>query len=173
MTMAIAIAVFIAALILILIKPKGINEAFFALAGAILLFVAGLLKLEDASYIWGFVWNATFSLIGIMIFTALLDQNGFFRWAALHIVHRLHHRKIVLFICLSLLAAMITIFFNNDGTILIMVPIVLEVTALLRLTRGGRLAYLLGIGLMADTASAPLLLEIKECFVCLGSSSFS
>jgi arsenical pump membrane protein len=159
MTMAIAIAVFIAALILILIKPKGINEAFFALAGAILLFIAGLLKLEDASYIWGFVWNATFSLIGIMIFTALLDQNGFFRWAALHIVHRLHHRKIVLFICLSLLAAMITIFFNNDGTILIMVPIVLEVTALLRLTRGGRLAYLLGIGLMADTASAPLMMS--------------
>ncbi|MDQ0112742.1 arsenical pump membrane protein [Paenibacillus harenae] len=159
MTMTISIAVFIAALILIFIKPKGVNEAFFALAGVILLFIGGLLQAEDASYIWGFVWNATFSLIGIMIFTALLDQNGFFRWAALHIVHRLHHRKMLLFVGLSLLAAFITIFFNNDGTILIMVPIVLEVTALLRLSRGGRLAYLLGVGLMADTASAPLMMS--------------
>ncbi|MGG4146626.1 ArsB/NhaD family transporter [Paenibacillus algorifonticola] len=159
MTMIISIIVFIITLTLILVKPKGMNEAFIALAGAIILFVLQLLKLEDVVYIWGFVWNATFSLIGIMIFTSLLDQNGFFRWAALHIVHRFFHRPLLLFTMLSLLAAVITIFFNNDGTILIMVPIVLEVTALLKLSRKGRLAYLLGIGLMADTASAPLMMS--------------
>lgn len=159
MSMLLTIAVFIAALAIILIKPKGVNEAFVALAGAGLLFAAQLLKPEDAAYIWGFVWNATFSLIGIMIFTALLDYNGFFRWAALHIVHRFHSRQLVLFIGLSLLAALITVFFNNDGTILIMVPIVLEITALLKLSRSGRLIFLLGIGFMADTASAPLMMS--------------
>jgi arsenical pump membrane protein len=51
------------------------------------------------------------------------------------------------------------VFFNNDGSILIMVPIVLEITALLKLSRGGRLAYLLGVGFMADTASAPLMMS--------------
>jgi arsenical pump membrane protein len=157
--MLITIAVFITALVLIIMKPKGINEAFIALAGAVLLFAAQLLKPEDAAYIWGFVWNATFSLIGIMIFTSLLDQNGFFRWAALHIVLRFHHRQLVLFIGLSMLAALITVFFNNDGTILIMVPIVLEVTALLKLSRSGRLGFLLGVGFMADTASAPLMMS--------------
>lgn len=159
MSMLITIAVFITALVLIIMKPKGINEAFIALAGAVLLFAAQLLKPEDAAYIWGFVWNATFSLIGIMIFTSLLDQNGFFRWAALHIVLRFHHRQLVLFIGLSMLAALITVFFNNDGTILIMVPIVLEVTALLKLSRSGRLGFLLGVGFMADTASAPLMMS--------------
>ncbi len=159
MSMIITIAVFIAALTLILIKPKGVNEAFVALGGAILLFAAQLLKPGDAAYIWGFVWNATFSLIGIMLFTSLLDQNGFFRWAALHLVHRFHRRQLALFVGLSLLAALITVFFNNDGTVLIMVPIVLEVTALLGLTRHGRLIYLLGVGFMADTASAPLMMS--------------
>lgn len=158
-TMFIAIIVFAVALTFILIKPKGINEAFIALAGAVILFAAQLLKPEDAAYIWGFVWNATFSLIGIMLFTSLLDYNGFFRWAALHIVHRFHHRQLLLFIGLSLMAALITVFFNNDGTILIMVPIVLEVTALLKLSRSGRLLFLLGIGFMADTASAPLMMS--------------
>lgn len=159
MSMLITTAVFITALVFILVKPKGINEAFIALAGTILLFAAQLLKPEDAAYIWGFVWNATFSLIGIMLFTSLLDHNGFFRWAALHIVQRFHHRQLVLFIGLSLMAALITVFFNNDGTILIMVPIVLEVTALLGLSRSGRLIFLLGVGFMADTASAPLMMS--------------
>lgn len=159
MSIVISVSVFIAALVFILFKPKKINEAFIALIGAVLLFSAQLLKIEDAAYIWGFVWNATFSLIGIMIFTALLDQNGFFRWAALHIVKRFHHRQLQLFIGLSLLAALITVFFNNDGTILIMVPIVLEVTSLLKLSRSGRLIFLLGIGFMADTASAPLMMS--------------
>jgi arsenical pump membrane protein len=159
MSMLITIAVFIASLVFILVKPKGINEAFIALAGAVLLFASQLLKPEDAAYIWSFVWNATFSLIGIMLFTSLLDHNGFFRWAALHLVQRFHHRQLVLFIGLSMLAALITVFFNNDGTILIMVPIVLEVTALLGLSRSGRLIFLLGIGFMADTASAPLMMS--------------
>lgn len=159
MAMLITIIVFVSSLALIIIKPRGWNEAFIALAGAAILFALQLLRPADASYIWGFVWNATFSLIGIMIFTSLLDHNGFFRWAALHIVQRYHQRRVLLFALLSLLAAVITIFFNNDGTILIMVPIVLEVTALLRLSRGGRLAYLLGIGFMADTASAPLMMS--------------
>ncbi|WP_138752006.1 ArsB/NhaD family transporter [Paenibacillus sinopodophylli] len=159
MSLLITIIVFIAALTFILIKPKGINEAFIALAGAALLFAAQLLKPEDAAYIWGFVWNATFSLIGIMLFTSLLDYNGFFRWAALHIVHRFHHRQLSLFISLSLMAALITVFFNNDGTVLIMVPIVLEVTALLKLSRSERLTFLVGVGFMADTASAPLMMS--------------
>ncbi|WP_082197920.1 ArsB/NhaD family transporter [Bacillus sp. FJAT-26390] len=159
MSMLIAIAVFVTSLVLILIKPKGINEAFVALAGAVLLYAAQLIKPEDAAYIWSFVWNATFSLIGIMLFTSLLDHNGFFRWAALHLVQRFHHRQLVLFIGLSLLAALVTVFFNNDGTILIMVPIVLEVTALLGLSRSGRLIFLLGVGFMADTASAPLMMS--------------
>jgi len=154
-----SVAIFAIALVFILWRPRGINEAFFALAGALLLFWMKLLVPGDAAYIWGLVWNATFSLIGIMIFTALLDRNGFFRWAALHIVSWFHHRQLRLLAGLSLLAACITVFFNNDGTILIMIPIVLEVTALLNLPRRTRIAFLLSVGFMADTASAPLMMS--------------
>jgi len=157
--MLVPVIVFIVSLVFIVWKPRGVHEAFVALSGMLILFAAGLLKPEDAGYIWGFVWNATFSLIGIMLFTSLLDQNGFFRWAALHIVRGFHQRPVMLFIGLSLLGAFITLFFNNDGSILIMVPIVLEVAALLKLSRKGSLAYLIGIGFMADTASTPLMMS--------------
>ncbi|MBM7563668.1 ArsB/NhaD family transporter [Paenibacillus sacheonensis] len=159
MAMLVAVGVFFASLALIIWKPKGLHEALTALAGAALLFAARLLAPGDAAYIWHFVWNATFSLIGIMLFTSLLDANGFFRWAALHIVRQFYHRQLRLLVGLCALAACITVFFNNDGTILIMIPIVLEVTALLQLPRRTRLAFLLGIGLMADTASAPLMMS--------------
>ncbi|SEM72056.1 ArsB/NhaD family transporter [Paenibacillus sp. OV219] len=159
MNIAIAVSVFSASLALIVWRPRGIHEAIIALIGALLLFAARLLAPSDAAYIWSFVWDATFSLIGIMLFTSLLDANGFFRWAALHIVRRFHHHQLTLLVLLCLLAAGITIFFNNDGTILIMIPIVLEVTSLLALSRKSRIAFLLGVGLMADTASAPLMMS--------------
>ncbi|QHW34270.1 arsenical efflux pump membrane protein ArsB [Paenibacillus rhizovicinus] len=159
MAMILAVSVFVAALVLIIWKPRGLHEALTALAGAAFLFAMRMLGLGDAAYIWDFVWDATFSLIGIMIFTSLLDANGFFRWAALHIVRRFHRQQLRLLVGLCALAAGTTVFFNNDGTILIMIPIVLEVTSLLRLTRKSRIAFLLGVGLMADTASAPLMMS--------------
>lgn len=159
MAMFLAVSVFAVSLALIIWKPKGLHEALTALAGAALLFAMRMLGPGDAAYIWNFVWDATFSLIGIMMFTSLLDANGFFRWAALHIVRRFHRRLLRLMVGLSALAAGITMFFNNDGTILIMIPIVLEVTSLLRLSRSVRIAFLLGVGLMADTASAPLMMS--------------
>jgi len=154
-----SIFVFAITLTLIIWRPKGLNEAYFAAPGALLLLLTGSLAWEDAAYIWQLVWNATLSLIGIMILTAVMDDNGFFRWAALHIVRRFHRKRMMLLVGLSLFSCLITTFFNNDGTVLIMTPIVLEATALLGMGLKARIAFLLSVGLMADTASATLMVS--------------
>jgi arsenical pump membrane protein len=159
MALLLSILVFTITLALIIWRPRGMNEAVFAAPGALLLLVSGSLAWEDAAYIWQVVWNATLSLIGIMILTALMDDNGFFRWAALHIVRRFHRRRLLLMVGLSGFSCLITTFFNNDGTVLIMTPIVLEVTALLGMGMKARIAFLLSVGLMADTASATLMVS--------------
>jgi arsenical pump membrane protein len=159
MALWLSILVFLITLILIIWRPKGLNEAVFAAPGALLLLLSGSLAWEDAAYIWQVVWNATLSLIGIMILSALMDDNGFFRWAALHIVRRFHRRRLLLMVGLSGISCLITTFFNNDGTVLIMTPIVLEVTALLGMNIKVRIAFLLSVGLMADTASATLMVS--------------
>lgn len=159
MGLILTLFVFIVTLGLVIVRPKGIHEAAFALAGALLLLAAGLIGIGEIEYIWGLVWNATLSLIAIMMFTAVLDENGFFRWAALHIVRRFGTNWILMFAGLTLLGSLITIFFNNDGTVLILTPIVLEITALLGLSRKGKIAFLLGVGFIADTASAPLMMS--------------
>ncbi|MFC5529181.1 ArsB/NhaD family transporter [Cohnella yongneupensis] len=159
MALPVSIVVFAVTLILILWRPKGLNEAVYAAPGALLLLSLGTLAWADVSYIWQVVWNATLSLIGIMVLTGVMDDNGFFKWAALHIVRRFHHRRIALMIGLAVFASLITTFFNNDGTILIMTPIVLEATALLGMGFKARIAFLLAIGFMADTASATLMVS--------------
>ncbi|MFC5405736.1 ArsB/NhaD family transporter [Cohnella soli] len=154
-----SILVFAVTLILIILRPKGINEAFLAMPGALLLLATGSLAWEDAGYIWQVVWNATLSLIGIMVLTAVMDGNGFFRWASLHIVRKFHERRLLLLTGLALFSCLVTTFFNNDGTILIMTPIVLEVTALLGMGKSARIAFLLSVGLIADTASGTLMVS--------------
>ena len=159
--MALSVSLFVFALTLILIiwRPRGLNEAVYAAPGAILLLALGTLAWADAEYIWQVVWNATLSLIGIMVLTGVMDDNGFFKWAALHIVRRFHRHRVAMMVGLALFASLITTFFNNDGTVLIMTPIVLEVTALLGMGFRARIAYLLAVGFMADTASATLMVS--------------
>lgn len=152
-------AVFFATMYCVVRRPRRWHEAFFAAPAALILWFAGMIHAEDAAYIWRLVWNATLSLIGIMILTAILDDIGFFRWAALRIVSRYHRHPVKLLVGFALLACLITTFFNNDGTILIMTPIVLEATALLGMGMKARLAYLIGVGWMADTGSATLLVS--------------
>lgn len=159
MALPVSIIVFTVTLILIIWRPKGWNEAAYAAPGALLLLCLGTLAWEDAAYIWEVVWNATLSLIGIMVLTGVMDDNGFFKWAALHIVRRFHHRRLAMLVGLSAFACLVTTFFNNDGTILIMTPIVLEVTALLGMGMRSRIAFLLAVGFMADTASATLMVS--------------
>jgi len=159
LTLPFTLTVFIATLFCIIRKPRRWHEAAFAAPAAALLLAFGVIDLGDASYIWSLVWNATLSLIGIMALTALLDDIGFFRWAALHVVRRYHRHPLRLLAGFAILSCLITTFFNNDGTVLIMTPIVLEATALLGMGTKARIAFLLGVGFMADTASATLLVS--------------
>lgn len=159
MALSLSIVVFAVTLVLIVGRPKGWNEAVYAAPGALLLLAFGALSLSDASYVWDVVWNATLSLIGIMVLTGVMDDNGFFKWAALHLVRGFHRRRLALLVGLAAFSALVTTFFNNDGTILIMTPIVLETTALLGMGFRARIAYLLAVGFMADTASATLMVS--------------
>ena len=159
MALSLSIIVFAVALVLIIWRPKGWNEAVYVAPGALLLLAFGALDVHDAAYVWDVVWNATLSLVGIMVLTGVMDDNGFFKWAALHLVRGFHRRRLALLVGLAAFSALVTTFFNNDGTILIMTPIVLETTALLGMRFRARIAYLLAVGFMADTSSATLMVS--------------
>lgn len=79
-----------------------------------------------------------------------------FRWAALHAAHLSGGNGLKGFTLLVLLGAFVAVLFTNDGSVLVVTPIVWEMARSLRLTPAATLAYLFACGFVADAISTPL-----------------
>jgi arsenical pump membrane protein len=44
-----------------------------------------VIQVSDIPVVWHIIWNATATLVCIIITSLLLDKAGFFEWAALHV----------------------------------------------------------------------------------------
>lgn len=151
-----AIAIFLLTLTLVILKPRGLGIGFSALGGALLALATGVVTLQDVPTVWGIVWNATFTLIALVIISLILDEAGFFRWLALLLARAGLGRGRLLFPLVILLGALVTALFTNDGTALIWTPTVMEMLLLLRFSPKAVLAFVFATGFIADATSLPL-----------------
>ena len=80
-----AIAIFVFTLVLVIWQPRGLGIGWSASLGAALALALGAVHLADIAVVWQIVWNATATFIAVIIISLLLDEAGFFEWAALHV----------------------------------------------------------------------------------------
>ena len=157
--MLIAFAIFLFTLILVIWQPKGLGVGWSASLGAVLALIAGVVTLDDIPLVWSIVWNATATFIAVIIISLLLDEAGFFQWAALHVARWAKGDGRRLFIFTVLLGAGVSALFANDGAALILTPIVISILLALRFSPASTLAFVMAAGFIADTASLPLVVS--------------
>ena len=157
--MLVAVAVFVFTLTLVIWQPKGLGVGWSAALGAIIALAAGAVSLHDIPTVWAIVWNATATFIAVIIISLLLDEAGFFEWAALHVARWANGSGYRLFAFCVLLGAAVSALFANDGAALILTPIVMSMLLALRFSPAATLAFVMAAGFIADTASLPLVVS--------------
>ncbi|CAO4157048.1 Arsenical pump membrane protein [Methylorubrum thiocyanatum] len=154
-----AFAIFLATLVLVIWQPKGLGIGWSALGGAGVALATGVIQPGDIPVVWHIVWDATFAFVALIVISLLLDEAGFFHWAALHVARWGGGRGRRLFPLVVLLGAAIAALFANDGAALLLTPIVLAILLRLNVRPAAALAFIVACGFVADSTSLPLVIS--------------
>lgn len=159
MLIMIPLAIFLITLILVIWQPKGLGIGWSALGGALLALLAGVVQWTDVGVVWDIVWDATFTFVALIIISLILDEAGFFTWAALHVARWGNGHGHLLFPLIIILGAFIAAFFANDGAALLLTPIVIAILLRLKFSPPQALAFIVATGFVADSTSLPLVIS--------------
>ena len=154
-----ALLIFLATIVLVIWQPRGLGIGWSATLGAVVALLSGVVHLGDIPVVWQIVWNATAAFIAIIIISLLLDEAGFFEWAALHVARWGGGKGRLLFALIILLGAAVAALFANDGAALILTPIVMAMLLALGFSPAATLAFVMAAGFIADAASLPLVVS--------------
>lgn len=153
--MLLAFSIFLITLIFVIWQPRGLQIGTTAMAGAVVALLLGVVNFNDVGAVFDIIWDATLAFIGIIILSMVLDEIGFFEWAALKMAKLSKGSGLRMFFYSIILGAFVSAVFANDGAALILTPILLAKMHILRLNTKTILAFLLAGGFISDSASLP------------------
>jgi len=151
----------------VILRPWRLPEAVWAVGGAAILVLAGLLPAADA---WRGVLKGVdvyLFLIGMMLLAELARLEGLFDWLAAHAAGRARGSAGRLFTLVYLVGTLVTVFLSNDATAVVLTP---AVAAAARAAKAEQpLPYLLICAMVANAASFVLPISNPANLVIYGS----
>jgi arsenical pump membrane protein len=137
-------------ILLMLLRPRGIAEAWWIAGGALLLVLTRLLPLAAAGHAVREGLDVYLFLIGMMLLAETARHEGVFDWMAGIAVGHARGSAARLFLLIYLAGTVVTIFLSNDATAVVLTPAVL---AAVRHANLRPRPYLLICALIANAAS--------------------
>src|SRR5579883_3365520 len=122
----------LAGILCVLIRPRGIAEAWWACAGAALLVLFGLVPIHEAAQAVYRGLDVYLFLTGMMILSELARAEGVFDWIAELAAAQAAGSPRRLFVLIYLAGTVVTIFLSNDATAVVLTPAVLAIVRRLK-----------------------------------------
>ncbi len=169
----VSLAIFVFTLLLVILRPRNIQIGYSALIGAVISYAVGAVSFSDVLIVWGIIWDATFTFVAIIIISMVLDEAGVFEYAAIKIARFSRGNGIALFMLVILLGSGISALFANDGTALILTPIIYLLLKRAKVSTKAIIPFIMATGFIADSASLPLIISNLVNIVTAGYFSIS
>ena len=155
----VAVGLFLLTLLFIIWQPEGLQIGTTAVIGALLAIMLRVVSIDDVVTVIDIVWDATLAFIGIILLSMVLDEIGFFEWAAIKMAKLSGGSGNKMFVYILILGALVAAFFANDGAALILTPILLAKMKYLKMNPVAIFAFLMAGGFIGDSASNPFVIS--------------
>lgn len=153
MTDLLVLLIVAATLILMLVRPRGITEAWVSAGGALAILAIRIVPVATVPHVIGETSDVLLFLAGMMLLTGIAERAGVFDVLAEGCVHLARERGRLLFINLFVLGALVTATLSLDVTIIMLTPTVYALTSRHKLDA---LPFLFSCAFVANTASLVL-----------------
>ena len=150
----------------VILRPWRVPEFVWAMGGAIVLTVSGLIPPHVALQAIGEGLDVYLFLIGMMVLAELARQQGLFDWLAMYAAQHARGSGQRLFDLVFLVGTLVTVFLSNDATAVVLTP---AVYAAARAAKAEPLPYLFVCAFIANAASFVLPISNPANLVIFGS----
>jgi len=135
----------------VILRPFKLPEAVWAVAGALVLVVFGLLPVSTAWRGVGKGLDVYLFLTGMMLLAEVARETGLFDWLASEAAAHARGSAVRLFRLIYAVGVVVTVFLSNDATAVVLTPAVAAVTRASKVAEP--LPYLLICAFIANAAS--------------------
>ncbi|MBU1043093.1 MAG: ArsB/NhaD family transporter [Candidatus Omnitrophica bacterium] len=115
----------------IAIASDKVSKTIVAVIGACLVIMLHLVSFEDAMRAVDL--NVIFLLVGMMTCVFILSKTGFFEWAAISVAKHSRGNPFLIMCLLLLVTGVLSAFFDNVTTIILLVPLTILIAELLEI----------------------------------------